>query len=267
MDAAAAIGAWAGQKRYAKPLRMRRVLGGALIALVLFAVALGIIGAVFAAVQLADESPIGFAPDEFGIFADGIVPLALEIAIFASMTLAFVLFPRWLLKERGVGHLMKLRRPDRRDARLALLAVALMAAVLAAYEAIVSVAGVDALIWLAGWPGPEPRSVDVANIVGFALLAVLAAPLIEEAFFRGFLFGGMRRAGGGRWALPAALLTSAALFAAAHIVAARMIPLAIHAVMLAVLYMRTRNLTAPTLAHGLWNAGAVTAPWLYWAAT
>ena len=267
MDAAAAIGAWAGQKRYAKPLRMRRVLGGALIALVLFAVALVMIGIVLVAVQLAEEGGIEFAQDEFGIFSDGLAPVALEIALFASMALAFALFPRWLLKERGVGHLMKLRRPDRRDARLALLAVALMAAVLAAYEAIVSAAGVDALIGLAGWPGPEPRSVDAANVVVFALLAVLAAPLIEEAFFRGFLFGGMRRAGGGRWALPAALLTSAALFAAAHIAAARMIPLAIHGVVLSVLYMRTRNLTAPTLAHGLWNAGAVAAPWLYWAAT
>lgn len=267
MDAAAAIGAWAGQKRYAKPLRMRRVLGGALIALVLFAAALGVIGVVLVAVQLADDGRIGFAPDEFGIFADGIAPLALEIALFASMALAFALFPRWLLKERGVGHLMKLRRPDRRDVRLALLAVALMAAVLVAYEAIAAAAGVDALIGLAGWPGAEPVSVDVANIVVFALLAVIAAPLIEEAFFRGFLFGGMRRAGGGRWALPAALLASAALFAAAHVVVARMIPLAIHAVVLAALYMRTRNLTAPTLAHGLWNAGAVTVPWLYWAAT
>lgn len=265
MGAAAAVGAWAGQKRYAEPLRMRRVLGGALIALVLFAGLLAVIVIAFLAMQL--EGRIGFTADEFGIFEGGIASLAVQFAVMASMALAFVLFPLWLLKERGVGHLMKLRRPDLRDARLALLSVALMAAVLAAYEAAVALAGADALAGAAGWPGPEPHSVDAVTLVGSALLVVFAAPLVEEAFFRGFLFGGMRRAGGGRWALPLALAVSAALFAAAHIVAGRMIPLAIHAVVLALLYVRTRNLTAPTLAHGFWNAGAVAAPWLYWAVT
>ena len=265
MGAAAAIGAWAGQKRYAEPLRMRRVLGGALIALVLFAGLLAVIVVALFAVQL--EGRIGFATDEFGVFESGIASLAVQFAVMASMALAFVLFPRWLLKERGVGHLMKLRRPGLRDARPALLAVALMAAVLAAYEAVVALAGVDALAGVAGWPGPEPHSVDAVNLAGSVLLVVLAAPLIEEAFFRGFLFGGMRRAGSGRWALPLALAASTALFAAAHIVAGRMIPLAIHAAVLALLYVRTRNLTAPTLAHGFWNAGAVAAPWLYWAVT
>ena len=74
---------------------------------------------------------------------------------------------------------------------------------------------------------------------------MLAAPIYEEAFARGFLLGGLRRA----WGIIPAFLISAAVFAALHADLGSMIPFAIAAVVLGLLYHRSGNLTAASLAH------------------
>ena len=68
----------------------------------------------------------------------------------------------------------------------------------------------------------HPHQKDITRDLGFgdggfgtvaaALLIVVAAPVSEEIFFRGFIFGGLRR----RLSFPAAALISAAIFGVFH---------------------------------------------------
>ncbi len=60
---------------------------------------------------------------------------------------------------------------------------------------------------------PEEAFRNVAPAVTLALLSLIFAPIMEEIFFRGFIFGGLRR----RWGTLGAALGSGALFAVAHL--------------------------------------------------
>lgn len=86
----------------------------------------------------------------------------------------------------------------------------------------------------------------------FALLAVVAAPLCEEFIFRGLILGGLARSLPGAWAVVA----SAAVFAIVHPPVA-MIPVFGLGVCTAIAYRRTGGLTAPMLAHALYNGTLV----------
>ena len=88
-------------------------------------------------------------------------------------------------------------------------------------------------------------------VLGGAL--VVAAPLAEELFFRGLVYGWLR----GRLApLPAALLC-AAIFAAAHGSLGLAPPLLLLGLVLCWLYERSGSLWAPALAHAAVNAAAL----------
>lgn len=82
---------------------------------------------------------------------------------------------------------------------------------------------------------------------------IIAAPIAEEAFFRGFLLGGLRRARDGVWGRRIALPVSAVLFAVSHFYIPLLIPFTISALLFGLLYIRTNSLTAPTLAHSAHN--------------
>jgi len=60
---------------------------------------------------------------------------------------------------------------------------------------------------------PEEAFQNVAPAATLAVLSLIFAPIMEEIFFRGFIFGGLRR----RWGTLGAALGSGALFAVAHI--------------------------------------------------
>lgn len=60
---------------------------------------------------------------------------------------------------------------------------------------------------------PEEAFHSAAPLVVLAVLSLVFAPLMEEIFFRGFIFGGLR----GRWGTAGAALGSGFLFALAHI--------------------------------------------------
>lgn len=80
--------------------------------------------------------------------------------------------------------------------------------VLYAYFAVLSALGVepDADI-------PEEAFQNVAPAATLAVLSLLFAPIMEETFFRGFIFGGLRQG----WGTLSAALGSGLLFALAHI--------------------------------------------------
>jgi membrane protease YdiL (CAAX protease family) len=87
------------------------------------------------------------------------------------------------------------------------------------------------------------------HIVLAAGVAAIVAPLTEEFLFRGYFYGTLRRHVGP----PAALLVTAALFAAIHVNAAVFAPLFVLAVCLTLAYEATGSLWTSIFMHGLFN--------------
>lgn len=110
----------------------------------------------------------------------------------------------------------------------------------------------------------HPEQEDVTRELGFGhgalgtiaagLLIVIAAPISEEIFFRGFIFGGFRR----RLAFPAAALLSALIFGFSHYTGAGSIAvvpqLALLGFALAWLYEETGSIYPPIAVHAVNNA-------------
>nr|CAA6814318.1 MAG: Unknown protein [uncultured Thiotrichaceae bacterium] len=94
----------------------------------------------------------------------------------------------------------------------------------------------------------------IGNIAG-VIMAIVFAPILEEFLFRGYLLN--------RWtlrlgAIPAILLSSL-LFAILH---PDVLGAFIFAVMMALLYMKTRSLVAPIVLHAANNTFAVILEWV-----
>jgi membrane protease YdiL (CAAX protease family) len=104
---------------------------------------------------------------------------------------------------------------------------------------------------------PTPRAQEVFRygdgvlaVALMALLVLIAAPLTEEVFFRGFLLQGLAR----RlpfW--PAAVITSA-IFALAHVWWQLYLPIFVLGLVFSWLFWRTGSLWAPIAAHATINA-------------
>jgi membrane protease YdiL (CAAX protease family) len=105
--------------------------------------------------------------------------------------------------------------------------------------------------------GQFPRS--AAGIALFVLVAVIMAPLFEEAFFRGFLCRGLVTSWGWVWGT----VVSAAVFGLAHLQLDVFVPLFALGLALAWVYKRTGSLWTSIALHALFNAISV----LAWALT
>jgi membrane protease YdiL (CAAX protease family) len=134
----------------------------------------------------------------------------------------------------------------------------------AAGQALVAVLMVLPLVALSGWlveriwgdPGgsnplldlvltsPDPRA-----LLCFAVTAIVLAPLFEEMLFRGVLLPVAARHLGG----PAAVLVSAAIFAAAHLSLGELVPLFVLALGLGWLRWSSGRLLPCVLMHAFWN--------------
>ena len=112
----------------------------------------------------------------------------------------------------------------------------------AVYAAAVSAAEVDSLV-----PPPVPAEFigeGATRLLSFLFLGVLG-PVAEEVFFRGFLLTALARSMG---PIPA-MVVSSAVFGAAHGNIAVMIPLFVTGLLLSWLYLRTRSIWPPAVAH------------------
>lgn len=91
---------------------------------------------------------------------------------------------------------------------------------------------------------------ELDSPVWFFIVGVIFAPLVEEIFFRGFLFQGFRQKygwiGGG--------LISSAIFAAGHLDPVALIPTFILGLLLAYMYHRTNSVWPGVILHFLVNA-------------
>lgn len=86
--------------------------------------------------------------------------------------------------------------------------------------------------------------------VWFFIVGAIFAPLVEEIFFRGFLFQGFRA----RYGWVPSMLLSSAIFAAAHLQLVVLIPTFILGCLLAYMYQRSNSLWPGIILHFLVNA-------------
>ena len=84
----------------------------------------------------------------------------------------------------------------------------------------------------------------------FFIVGAVFAPLVEEIFFRGFLFQGFRA----RYGWPVGMLLSSAIFAAAHLDLVALIPTFILGNVLAYVYHRSNSVWPGIFLHFLVNA-------------
>jgi len=107
----------------------------------------------------------------------------------------------------------------------------------------------------------EPDQEDIAEAFGSLpfqiLLVAIAAPISEEIFFRGMMFGGMRR----RMPMLVAAFLSAAVFGLLHALTglSAVPPLIAFGFILAVLYEKTGSIVPGILLHMLNNSVALLA--------
>lgn len=86
----------------------------------------------------------------------------------------------------------------------------------------------------------------------------IVAPFVEEIFFRGFVFGGLRP----RYGWQRAALISSALFAMIHFVPTAVIPIFILGYIFAYLYHRSDSIWPAILMHAATNALALGAAYV-----
>ncbi len=120
------------------------------------------------------------------------------------------------------------------------------------YTAIVNALGVDSLL-----PPSIPDDVlgDGFQRLTSILIIGLWGPFAEEIFFRGFVLAGLIAPLG----TTRAAVVSSIIFAAAHLTFGTLIPIFVTGMLLAWLYLRTRSVWPPIIAHMAQNLLALLA--------
>jgi CAAX protease family protein len=183
------------------------------------------------------------------------------------------------LVEAGLGFSMAAFRPVFRLGVARLLELVLMAWIVHTVEGSITFTGLDRVRWVAGlekgllWSagfgafsgilfailhvsGINPLSLirtslprDSANLFLFFLVGGIIAPVAEEVFFRGILYGFLRR-----WGIAVALVLSTLVFSVSHGLG-HGFPLtqAVGGILFAVAYEIEKNLLVPITIHCLGN--------------
>lgn len=86
-----------------------------------------------------------------------------------------------------------------------------------------------------------------------SFFAAIVGPMIEELFFRGFMYNALKKHTGILWAM----MISASAFAALHAHAVGFLPIVVIGILLAYLYEKTGTLVASVTVHILHNASMV----------
>jgi membrane protease YdiL (CAAX protease family) len=100
-------------------------------------------------------------------------------------------------------------------------------------------------------PEPLPVELDLESLRLLSFISiVLIAPVVEETFFRGFLFSGLARS----LSVWRAAAVSSAIFAATHVDVALLGPAFLSGIIFAGVYRKTGSLWPAILAHTAQNA-------------
>jgi membrane protease YdiL (CAAX protease family) len=209
---------------------------------IVFALLLAL-GVGFALVSLI-VAPVAVATgssDDVAVLTAGlVVTLLFDGALFGSAAIFSVVRYRCSWGALGLGPL------STKEFWLGLRTAVVGYFIFYAYVGLVRLLGLDVL--LPGTNVPEKLFEERLVLPLAGVATVLVAPLVEETFFRGFVFGGLRRYGF-FWAA----LASGLLFSAAHLSLGGLIPLALVGMLFAWSYSRTGSLWTPIYAHFIFN--------------
>jgi len=116
----------------------------------------------------------------------------------------------------------------------------------AGFGALTAVVG--GLLYLTGMPLPSSESMGLPRgalrVVKFFVVAGFVGPVAEEIFFRGILFGFLRR-----WGFPLALVLSTVLFAAVHPFHTLPVTQIVGGILFALAYEKEGTLLVPITIH------------------
>ena len=87
-----------------------------------------------------------------------------------------------------------------------------------------------------------------------SIFAAIAGPVIEELFFRGFMYNAMKKYAGVFWAMT----ITASLFAGLHAHMVGFMPILALGILLAYLYEKTGSLVSSVTVHVIHNVSMVT---------
>jgi membrane protease YdiL (CAAX protease family) len=201
-----------------------------------------VLGVVVGALVARGTAPMAYAPPNKLTWGIAIG----QLLSYVPVMMVVVAFLPWVA-ERSLAEL-GWRRLDARS-----LTAALFGAV-AMYAVTLIVAGAQYLIT---HQQPHEEAValftsthDPALIATFTVIAVVAAPIVEESIFRGFLFNSLLRYA----PFWASATISGLLFGLSHLSLSALAPLACSGIVLAYVYHSSGSLTASMVTHGLFNA-------------
>jgi membrane protease YdiL (CAAX protease family) len=121
-------------------------------------------------------------------------------------------------------------------------------AVVAVYNLLVSVLGLEFLQPDAQIPEDIFKETWLVVLMGIAV--VFGAPVSEELFFRGFLYGGLRRV----FSMPVPALMTGSFFSLAHLQFGLILPFTLIGAILSVVYERTGSIWVNIALHFVFNA-------------
>ena len=117
-----------------------------------------------------------------------------------------------------------------------------------------------AVMSLMGWTEdrmPAQAFDNAGPLIVIVVGAVFMAPVIEELFFRGFLYGGLE----GRWGWLFAAVVSSLLFGLAHLSPYALVPFTAVGFLFAWSFRYTGSITSSIVAHAIVNTVSVAILW------
>lgn len=129
--------------------------------------------------------------------------------------------------------------------------------VLGMYSAVAIISAIIIQLFFGG-VADNPQLKGITGGQGFSwttliialITSSIAAPVVEELFFRGMLYGLLRT----RWNIVAAALVSGALFSAAHGIPLILASIFVVGMTLAVVYEKTKSTLATMMLHSAFNS-------------
>lgn len=97
------------------------------------------------------------------------------------------------------------------------------------------------------------HSDNIPLIAVICFSAAIAAPIVEELIFRGYLYPIMKKYTGAWFAL----ISSSLLFGIIHVSLVPLIPLALFGAILVLLYEYTESIWTPIIAHCIFNTATL----------
>jgi membrane protease YdiL (CAAX protease family) len=127
----------------------------------------------------------------------------------------------------------------------------------AVYSSVLGLFGIDVQ------PDLGPVFAELESPIWLLISGVIVAPVVEEVFFRGFVFAGLRT----RYRWRKAAVISSLLFALVHLQPAAVVPVFLLGYVFAYLYYRSNSIWPPILMHITTNGMALGAAYFVSTAT